>query len=209
LCGHCRQILMSFAHSTSTVISVSMLGKFTPPQPITELLPQAFLLSDLNLQSSSVTVQSNAEVLSLLSTNLELKPVEITRAFETLCPLIIDENNRTSSITKCILEFDGDRYVPGVLVQDPAFLTTDALFGAYGFAVCLYGHNALSLKAVHLYCESVRAADVLSGAELALLATIMQRDVSVLFYKDNELRVSKKFSDCLNVYNTLFSKLQS
>lgn len=196
LCGHCRQILMGFANKDTLIISVSMNGNFSAPKPLTALLPEAFLQEDLYLESNTTLKCTQPSViLEHINSNEKLNLAQIISAFKNLNPLIIHPQNQTSAISKCILQFKSNRYVPGVLVQDVAFLTTDAIFCAYGFAVSLYGINNLSLEAIHVAYDDLEASDnntedMISSSELSLLATISETDFSIYFYKNNEFQSS-------------------
>lgn len=185
-CGHCRQILINFTAPNTTLFSVSVNGTITNPMHLEDLLPQAFSERDLYTEPALLThTNSHAPCLSILQEQGDLSDEAIIEAQNHLFPHIIDPQFITTPIRTCIVKIrtaHGSAYYPGALMQDIAFLTTDAVFASLGFAISEQGHQALKIDCVYLSGNGE-----LSGCELTQLMRFSTKNTVLKFYDNNQL----------------------
>lgn len=199
-CGHCRQILLSMSTDKADVYSVSVNGKVFAPDTLAELLPKAFSERDLGTQAETETEEqaSKSNPSMLYSSNLQYFPTElllqtthlndkvIQSYLRSIKPHIINEQHKTSPIDTCILKIKSGNsihYVPGALIQDAAFQTTDTIFTAMGMAVTQFGKN-FELEEVYLHSKSLSPTQ-LSSAETEYLVRFTNKDIPIKAFKIN------------------------
>lgn len=186
-CGHCRQILMSFATTDTEIYSVTVNGVVGAAEKLIDLLPHAFSERDLAvsttdesvLQASGASVSSTPEETQpwkLLNVRMRLSNENIRRFGCMIKPHIIDSGYQTSAIQSCIIKclVDGQsqRYFFGALVQDIAFLTTDAIFASIAQAVTASGRT-LQIEEIHLQIKSIHKSILLSNCETSHITRFM------------------------------------
>lgn len=188
-CGHCRQILLSFSQPDSVVYSVSCNGAVSGPYDLKEWLPGTFNEGDLNIQKVQESETRQTEMIALYRDNFLIKnssdPTQIIFDLfsQLLKPHIIDLKFVTSPIFAVMFKLTNGCYIPGVLVQDIAFLTTDAIFAALGHAITRFGATAVHIEEIHLYGKiNTDELSLLTGSELGLLRKFGDRDTPVFSY---------------------------
>jgi len=194
LCGHCRQILLPFAAENNKRHMVTINGAISDGKSIQELLPNAF--SDKGLKDEKYphplpmtlfNSKSKAPFSPLYFFTRDVQPNldhnDIHSLLQTLLPKLIDPQWETSKIRTCILKINS-RYVPGVLMQDAAFLPTTALHAALGFGITSMGLAKLNVQEVHLYgLPNAKLED----NELGAIRRFAQNDVPIHFYTSHGL----------------------
>jgi cytidine deaminase len=206
VCGHCRQILLSFAARNAQVYTVSVNGEIGEPDPLDDLLIKGFKEHHLNpvmvdsLGSHKSQLASPAfPLMPLLEQTQELSSATIFQYLQLASPHILSADYQTSAITACLLQLKHHRYLPGVLVQDVAFLSTDALFAAVGLAVSHLGFQEICLDAVHCYSASPGLKQF-SGSEIDLLARCIKKDLPLYVYQHDGSCTVSLFSDVIKTY---------
>lgn len=191
-CGHCRQILLGYAGADVEIYSVTVKGKISAPFKLKNLLPHAFVEENLDIRESErdETTTAYAKAYQLLMEPITLEKNEILQYFKMLTPRIINSAFKTSPIESCLIKLASNHYVPGTLVQDIAFLTTDAIFTALGLAVTQFGHEALEFSEVHLSASSLDTA-WLTGSECRLIGRFAKQDIPIHFYTPEGKRTYK------------------
>lgn len=196
-CGHCRQILLSLTDKETELYGVSFNGKITQFPKLDELLPNAFSERNLNLTTQSPTSFQTENRMTVFSPpklqphllidlinerTAALDEREIQEYFRHLLPHIINPSYRTSPIISCILKFNNPiQYIPGILVQDPAFLTTEAIFVAMGLAVTHLGANKLDLQEIYVFGSAFEKF-MLNGSETDLISQFSNKNIPVYFH---------------------------
>lgn len=198
-CGHCRQILLSLSEDNAVIYSVTVNGNIAKPDTLTHLLPSAFSERDLG-ESASQAVSSNIVSLNtsvmyssrqyeaprlLQYVGEKLSDDKIFHFLQCTKPHVINESHKTSPIDVCILQVSAEGqiyYIPGALVQDAAFLTTDAIFAAIGMATTKFGKN-MKVEEIYLYTRSLELSQF-SATELEHLTRFTKgNDVLVTAFK--------------------------
>ena len=125
-------------------------------------------------------------------TDTTLTHESIHKKFHVLEPLILDEKFMTSAVTACLLKLSNGHYAPGVLVQDIAFLTLDAVYSAIAVAITEHGQN-IEIVEVHVYGEKIATTLELSGQEQVLLHRYMKPGTFVYQYNKDGLVAHHSF----------------
>lgn len=206
-CGHCRQIMMSLAKKDAEIYTVTLDGRFSEPDSFErKFLPDSFCERDLNL-SAQPSHPVNLETWELLSKAKNLNETQIASILKKLSPHIINPKFQTSGITACLLKCSNGNYAAGVLVQDIAFLTTDAIFGAIGNAVTQFGYQDLKFDEIHLATSSLNPAE-LSSTEIEALSHGYASDKTIVnFYTPEGQHASFTLMECKNARNEKLNKL--
>jgi cytidine deaminase len=200
-CGHCRQILLSLALKNFKIYTVTLNGKISPALSLRNLLPKGFSEHDLALKKVVLKKKNKMAAVAIRKDLLEKAPAltrkEILNYLLQLEPHIISPQFQTSAITACLFQLMKPRaYVPGVLVQDVAFLTTDAIFAAAGLAVTLRGGKKLEFIELHLLTRSLKGG-YLSGSEIELLGRFAKKTLTLHFYTRTGKYRKVSFSSCI------------
>lgn len=209
-CGHCRQILMSYSSENFEISAVTVNGAISPGERLAKLLPLVFSEDDLSLEKDIKEVETKHEfnkppfapftiqqLGGLLEQALPLREVDILKYLLSLSPHIINPHFQTSPITACLIRVSKPScYIPGILVQDAAFLTTDAIFTAAGLAVTLCGGKSLEFEELHLLSTTFDVKQ-LTGSELQLIERFARQDLSVHFYKRDGTSYRSTLSACI------------
>lgn len=212
-CGHCRQILLSFATNETKMYSVSCNGALKEALNVSTCLPDAFSERDLNIQkipiNQDLTQETNAFFKPLNPIDLlpnKEKPLsnnDILRYFSTLKPHIINTQFKTSPITAVIVRLINGYYVPAVLLQDIAFLTTDAIFAVIAQAITRFGAEEAQIAVIHLYSEKQRTLEaslLLTGAEIQFIKKFASPDIPIFHYNSSGCQSETTLSQCLTTY---------
>ena len=209
-CGHCRQIMVSLAKPGAEIYAVTLDGHFSIADTFeNHFLPDCFSERDLNLpsfnhsasathslgQGSTIFNSPKWQGWNIINERGELTIDDIMKYFKLLSPHMINPQFQTSPITACILKCNNGRYAAGVLIQDLAFLTTDAIFSALGNAVTQFGNTNLSFYEIHLASDSLDPLQI-SSAEIELLSSqYVFSHTKVNFYASNR-HASYMFMEC-------------
>lgn len=205
-CGHCRQIMINFAEPNAKIFMVGLDGTLGEPDSFeNNFLPDAFSEKSLNL------APMNKSGFPQFFNTTKLKPWDIlnessldiiqTRSYlQVLTPHIITHNLQTSPITACIIKCNNGRYVAGVLKQDIAFLTTDAIYAAIGMAITQFGNNDKDLRFDEIHCFSTAThATQLSFSEIETLSHhYAHNETRVHFYTIDNQFAEYSFLECIN-----------
>ena len=203
-CGHCRQILLSFSAVESEVYSVTVNGVIGEPELLPALLPTAFSERDLD----TVVIEGDmplVQISRLPWLQVSLSDANIRTFCSEIKPHMINPAFQTSSIVACIIKASDHSatqscYFPGALVQDIAFLTTDALFSSVGQAVTQFGAG-FQLQEVHLYASILNPAQ-LSGSELSHIARFSTASTRIKFHTASESGQFLTLAECVDAYAT-------
>lgn len=198
-CGKCRQILCSLAAPYAEIWGVNLAGEFAGPYRFEDdLLMHPFKESDVfpdrQKRENQIHKMSNHEwakseaVYPLLEHKAPLAAERIQYYFQQIKPHILCHKMKTSCIDSCVLECGELGYAIGSLIQDVAYLTTDAILLAVGQAVALYGSVGLAFSAIHVYGEVLSFCD-LPFTDIELLLYFTSADIQVYFHSVNELKV--------------------
>lgn len=199
-CGHCRQIMVSLAAPNAEIYAVALNGQFLAPDSFENgFLPDAFSEHDVPTeiianQRSRMTKQKLA-ILERVNAIQPFTENEIVMWLKSLTPHIISPNFQTSPITACILQCNYQGYAAGVLVQDVAFLTTDAVFAAIGNAITRFGNSDLEFTAIYLTSANTSPAQF-SATEIQVLNSYINDTTAVSIYTPNGESASYRFSEC-------------
>ncbi len=173
-CGHCRQLLIGFAAEQHEIHSVSLVqdDKQYPAMPT--LLPDAFSEKVLNskpMQTPAFFSQHGIATRDLLVKDVSIQAAAILPTLKMIKPHIIENKFRTSPVQAVLLQLDNGAFIPGALIQDIAFLTTDAIYTAIGHAITRFGKKQMVVTAVHLLLDETADFEKspLSGAEIDVL----------------------------------------
>jgi len=207
-CGHCRQLLISLARPDAEIFSVTLNGEISDPRRLSELLPDAFTEQDM---MSEKNTGNTSKIKMKFFDNIRFQPApclfsneqsenSLFRYLSSLTPHLIDRKLETSPIAACLLKIHGSNYyAPGVLIQDVAFLTSDAVFVALGHAITQIGAKELEIESIHLYSETLNVS-ALSGSELDALAPFVKNDIPVRFYTPQGETAVYHYSDCAHAH---------
>lgn len=203
-CGHCRQILVSLAERDAEIYTVTLDGRFGSPDSFERnFLPDCFSENNLNLSSEGLSKNSMDESSKIAAWDIvqdakKLNIDEIANYLKLLSPHIISDAFKTSSITACILKCNKGGYAAGALVQDIAFLTTDAIFSALGNAVTQFGQENLRFDEIHLLSSSLEP-NQLSLAEIETLSfRYTHRNTQVYFHTQDGQYSCFTLLECMN-----------
>ena len=210
-CGHCRQLLLSRATNNAEVISITVNGDVSVPVKLPAQLPDAF--SERDLATPEISAPHNASAASNVLTfhaperaqisdiKLEstLSKPEILKYLRLLTPHIINPAFNTSPVSSCILKLSGEspHYAIGTLMQDVAFLTTDALFAAIANAATRFGSAAIKVEEAHFYSQSLSPSQ-LSASELVHLNRFTISDIPITFYQQDGTTKTYTLLECAN-----------
>jgi hypothetical protein len=118
-----------------------------------------------------------------------------------LSPHIVSERFMTSPVTACILKCRDKGFAAGVLMQDIAFLSTDAIFSALGNAITRFGHLNLHIDEIYLAATGLEPT-VFSYAEIELLNRyVASADTPVYLYSRDGEKSNYSFMECKNAAN--------
>ncbi len=207
-CGHCRQILHALSTDGSEIYAVSCNGVVSKAYKPTDLLSEAFSEKNLSLSSdlTSSKVALPCKTIPSFDQSFLGDPKRdlsdvIFDNFQLLLPHIIDTAFQTSPISAVMLKLPKNIYVPGVLVQDIAFLTTDAIFAAFAHAVTQFGAENLEIKEIHLYSVKEYKKDqaLLTGSEINLLRRYSANHTPVYFYGKHGFQYQRTLKDCAKI----------
>ena len=204
-CGHCRQILCEFASKEAEMYSVTVSGKISAATKLADLLPNAFTEFDLHIAKQTQAMlmahnkkNENVNVSAFNDHGLAIEEGDVDEQaifhyLRSIKPHIIDNHFATSLITSCILKMANiSQYIPGVLVQDAAFLTTDAIFTAIGYAISQFG-GKIVLEEIYLYGHGLGVLP-LTGSELGMMSRFAKQDILIHIYNQDGLVRSCKLS---------------
>jgi len=211
-CGHCRQIMLSLAKPNARIYAVTLADQFSSNSFEQQFLPEAFSEKDLNLvaensaSNSSRADSSQLPVWKILHESGGLSIDTIRQYLQTLSPHIVSKEFQTSPITACIAKCNNGRYAMGVLVQDIAFLTTDAVFAVIGNAITQFCSKDLRFEEMHFASNTVHPAQ-LTFAEIETLShRYVHRDTIVHFYTSQE-HASYTFKECLQARHAIVGQM--
>lgn len=215
-CGHCRQILMGFSSTETQVYSVSVSGVLDDPKLLIHLLPNAFSEQDLYnssednpdktptkntipYQHSLSSLETRQMPWQYLKSKESYQDTDICSLLSMIKPHIIDRNFLTSSIQTCVLKAENNNvfyYFTGSLVQDIAFMTTDAIFAALAQAITELGEQRLEIKEIHL-CSSLIDPSQLTGVELQHLIRFSTAETLIKFYNRDSTSQAFNIFTCI------------
>ena len=213
-CGHCRQVLLSFSSPETEIYSVTVNGRVGPMNYLTALLPLAFSEQDLKsvVPQTTEMVASSAgffpaqkvpkvQPLKQIAFEADLSRKAITSMLKAILPSIISPDYQTSPIEACVIKITANNFVyyfQGALVQDCAFLTTDAIFSCIGQAITELGAEKCVIKEIHLHAASMEPSQ-LSSAELGHIKRFAELDTLILFHSKQEPSQIRDFTlgDCI------------
>ncbi|MGE3920689.1 MAG: cytidine deaminase, partial [Gammaproteobacteria bacterium] len=198
-CGHCRQILMSFLSADANVFSITLNGEISEPFQLDYLLPKAFSERDLgDLTNSYQAKQNTIDFSALLSDPSHKDQEKIFQYLNSIQSHIIHVDFKTSGTTACLIKLNSGYYIPGALIQDIAFLTTDAVFASIGLAITSFGKD-IQIEAIYLLGNPSE----LTSSEIQLIYRLSNPDIFVhLFSKDGVCKVLK-LSEYINNLNSV------
>lgn len=207
-CGHCRQIMLSLAQPNARIYAVTLADQFSFDSFEQQFLPEAFSEKDLNVpvKNSTLAVSgvdaAQLQMVEILNDSGELPTDTIRRYLQTLSPHIINKEFQTSPITACIVKCHNGRYAMGVLVQDIAFLTTDAVFAVIGNAITQFGSKDLRFDEMHFATNTVHPAQ-LTFAEIETLSHRYVREDTILHFYTAQEHASYTFKECLQARHAM------
>jgi hypothetical protein len=206
-CGHCRQIMMSLAEAHAIIQTVTLSGEFLPADNFESgFLPDAFSEREVFEQgrlSISNKISSLHVPYDLLKLPVKHDPHDgaLQKILLALSPHIISKKFVTSPVTACILKCRDKGFAAGVLMQDIAFLSTDAIFAAIGNAITRFGHPNLHIDEMHLASLRLEPA-VFSYAEIELLSRYVRNtSTTVYLYSRDGEKSNYSFMACKNAAN--------
>ena len=191
-CGHCRQIMLSLAKPGAKIYAVTLDGRFYEDSFEKQFLPDAFSEKDLHLLSENsvfrgdIIASPKLQAWKIVTESKDLTADEINKYLQVLSPHIISKKFQTSPIIACIVKCNNSRYAVGVLAQDIAFLTTDAVFAVIGNAITQFGGENLWFDEIHLASNTLRSSQ-LSFAEIEMLSQhYVHSQTKVCFHTSNQ-----------------------
>jgi cytidine deaminase len=212
-CGHCRQIMMSLAARGAEIYVVTLDGRFAPPDNFEkQFLPDGFSEQDLNLppaNSNSRTTFFNSfklQAWEIINRSTNLTHAEIEKYLKILSPHIISNKFQTSPITACIVKCNNARYAAGVLMQDIAFLSTDAIFAAIGNAITQFSNKHLRFEEIHLASNQLHPAQ-LTLTEIEALSRYAHEQTVVHFHIIGKQHASYTLIQCKQARNEAVDQL--
>lgn len=205
-CGKCRQILCSLAEPGAEIWGVNLAGELAGPYLFEDgLLLHPFKESDLfgdetNVQQLatqlSQAINRSHPLYALLQTKADLSPQQVHQYLQNAQPHIFSQPMKTSQIDSCVLQCAQQGYALGVLVQDIAYLTTDAVLLAVGQAAALYGKQGLSFTAIHLHGDGLTTG-ALPLMDFELLIQFAAPSTPVYFHSNEDMQICT-LMDCAN-----------
>ena len=218
-CGHCRQILLSFATLQSTIYSVTLNGYIKDQGSLVALLPEAFSERDLEVTTTEAATEQlittatqmpgffseapRAQPWKLIDQSITLDDQNIRLFCDAMTPHIIDPAFQTSAIRACMIKAGTNehnaRYFSGALIQDIAFLTTDAIFSSLGQAVTELGGQDLQIQEIHLYSTTLDPSQ-LSGIELQHLARFSNATTPLKFHTHDASSSAYALDACIDAF---------
>lgn len=214
-CGHCRQILLSLSSPETEMFSVTVNGKVATADHLPALLPKAF--SELDLAIAPAEGGTKASTVSkvglfaepvvaspsrFLNLTTSLSDLQLRAAGAGIVPHLIEKGFQTSPIQACMIKVshhDAVHYFSGALVQDIAFLTTDAVFAGLGQAVTEFGGKDLFLQEVNLFGASLNP-DQVSGSELQHIARFSTPATRIKFHTRDETSPAYTIEECFDAF---------
>jgi cytidine deaminase len=197
-CGHCRQMLVSHHLPETGVFGVAVAGEIQALGTLATLLPCSF---NLDLKSATPEVQGvtastgSAQFFKaihpkdLLTRHDALSKEDALQYLRQLSPHLINPEHCTSSVLACILCLSQQesslfrfRYAVGVVNQDLAFLTTDAIDGALGQANAHFGMHAVQGQIAEIHCHMKEEGSSLTPLEISTLRHFMGSGAVMLHY---------------------------
>lgn len=161
-CGACRQILLEFATSQTLMQPVALNHQFATAKTLAELLPETFSAANLGHQDKP---QAQLNPIALEFFLSQQRNADIPRHLAKLNPHILDKKFQTTAYSRIIVECEDKTLIPGVLMQNAAFLTTEPIVAAVGNAVSRYG-KSLSISKLHVLQPNADLALEVSPLEL-------------------------------------------
>jgi cytidine deaminase len=146
-CGHCRQILLEFSTPETTFQAITPNGTVAEACHFEQLLPNQFGLANLEL-TKLLTQDHRNFAYPYLETEVT-DPKAINSLLPDLVPYRLASEYQTTGYDRAILECQNGALIPGVMLQNAAFLTLDPVMAALAIAVSRYGPN-LTIKNIHL-----------------------------------------------------------
>jgi cytidine deaminase len=195
-CGHCRQMLISHHLPETRVFSVSVAGKIQELGPLAALLPRSFQpgFKFVTQETYGVTPSTGSAQFfkaihpkDLLTRHDVLTKEEALQYLRHLPAHLINPEYCTSAVLACILCLSQQdsplfRYAVGVLNQDLAFLTTEAIDGALGQANAHFGIHAVQGRIVEMHCYMKDEESGLTPLEMSTLRHFMGSSALMLHY---------------------------
>lgn len=156
-CGHCRQILSSFSDATTEVFSVTINGSIHREGTLTALLPNAFSEQDFapSVRQTVIGEKPLVSCMDLAIADVVLAADDIFPYLVSMTPHIFNDSIITSPTTQVIFRLENGVCIPGCLLQDIAFLTTDAISSALCHAVSRFSAT-LRIAEIHCYSTAKR-----------------------------------------------------
>ena len=133
---------------------------------------------------------------------IELNESNLRARMALATPHVIAEGFLTSEIQVCTLKVMRDttpHYLTGVLVQDIAFLTTDAVYAAIGQAITRFGGHDLHIDEIHLFGQNLDQM-VLNGSELSHLSRFSSAETMVQFHTKEASSPLFTLRECIEHY---------
>lgn len=219
-CGHCRQISINLAEPHAKIHTVTLSGKILPPDTFENgFLPGSFSEGDVAIstpapsapltgstdQKPTLFQPPKVKTWDILKEKRKLTPHQIKQYLQVASPHIVSNEFKTSPITACIAECDNG-YTVSALMQDIAFLTTDAIPGVIGNAITQFGNQGLRFREIHLASASLDPGQF-SMTEIQLLSEYMHKKTMVHFYTPTGHQ-SYSFIECVHArYKSLEQQL--
>lgn len=212
-CGHCRQIMVSLAQPGAQIYAVTLDGRFTSPPDNFEagqFLPDPFSEKDLNPQSpnsnlhtSSINFHRELQAWEVFNQSNKLSADKIKEYLQRLSPHIINQNFQTSPITACIARCNNGYYAPGVLMQDVAFLTTDAIYAVIGNAVRRFGGENLRFDEMHIISNDSQPGQFTSAEIESLTFGGYTHDQTMVHFYTPDQHTVYSFEQCRHARSKL------
>lgn len=141
-CGHCRQILLEFVDKNTLFQPITIAGQAVTPAKIDTLLPCHFSQDNLGGKLNQQTGMKSGAI-RYFTEDMTTQP-----NISSLTPYILNPRYQTSTLNTAFVVCNDGVVIPGVLMQNAAFLTTDAIFAAVGNAVSRFGPK-LKIQSIH------------------------------------------------------------
>lgn len=215
-CGHCRQISASISKPNAKIYTVTLKGELLKPDTFEDkFLPDSFSERDLDIppslpknsgKSTTFFGSQKFRAWDIPQEKRELTTDQISQYLYVLSPHIVNNEFKTSPV-KAVMAKCKQGYAAGVLRQDIAFLTTDAVISLIANGINQFGHQELRFFEIHFSSDSYDPGQ-LSGAEIQLLSEYVHSKTMVYFHTPNGLK-SYPFIECLRAtYKSVEKQLE-
>ena len=218
-CGRCRQTLIGFATPDAKVSSVTVNGETKLLGLLSDLLPDVFSERDLPVPNDehdpSVATSASSASPGMFARKVEMTGLlgdskvsqeKMLAYFQQSRPRILDSHFKTSPVTAVVLELENGRYIPGVLVQNIAFLSIDPISACLGIAITLYGAEAIRIERLHVYTKHNDFTDgLISSSDIQLLHSFADSNFTVTAYNDTGETKSMTLAECYQAQTLRFN----